>query len=1237
MSGRTRAVVLLGTLGALILGAGATGLRAGPATYDKATRGFRFRYTFADLPSGQIGSVVGATARRPSSEQEENVRRFVEQVGELLSAVTEGRARIGQLDYVDDIKDADLVISLSGQPRSAGWAIRGAIDGRPGQIALYYNTLVPEVRQDVVFTVVHEILHYVFGLADEYDPAQFPGGCPRASGPVCLMDNYLSGGRGFMGRLCARGGGINHNSQPGQPDSCQEIVDRFFTQRGVSKEPLLATDPTEASKKAVITSAVAQVRAEAKRDPRKAASSALRRFAGDVLRDLIARFNQGTSDKLIFTREQLAEATRLIADVGSLVTARRPPGLESAIFDRLRAEAKRLGESEAVRKRTSETLRASAIRTGLRSFLAALREQAPVGLGPEDLPPAEERAMLEALAREAAQDPDDRVLGELVARSTVELELNRLIADYVLTALDELNAPGTKARLGQLAELDARLRRFRIPGRTSAGFGLRRSRFITPDPFYDPRSPEPPELRMLVVTQGGVFPYRDVRDRGFAAFAGLISRARIELDQPEFRAQFAGSLALDQPLDPATMSPFDTRGAELLRAAQTRRNRTLQGYLNGLLDELDRNRLENIAVLVPPGGLPPGLGQALEVLRAKLGPEGDVRLDLVLVGPQEIDPRLRNLAYRSRGSVLTVADIDEVATIAQRLRDEQTSGSWVIIPQPGTIPAGVRPVTADQLGQRLAWARQLGKAVAGVLKEADTRLQAVATEQGAARTELSRQQIDRARQVSRTLLNAVGRLQDLKWPDPPADPDGVRAFRQQVSGLNGALIAQIAEGRAALATARQLVRLATRDEVGADEQTRPVFDLARGLVAEDRLGPDLARVDTLLRSYEKVLEASLQAAGERVPIYQRTDRAAAGRTRERLDNGAIGRLGNPIDAIAAGDAADAGGPTRLLRLPRFHAEAHADFELALGLSRPLPRPSGVPDYREPTIELYDDSGVRVDSEAKLALSVDASTDTLLVWRASAPHRLSEGWYNPFLRIDRRTLEELDGTRAARAEPGLPPEGARSEIHYTFSVGSSRENVQLIATVVEAPDDSDRGTLHPGEREAVVEVQVSAGSSVLGARVEGFYQRITAGAAPIETRRFTLADDGQVVRPALGDQPELRDRAKGDGVYTGSILISDVTAPTEFRVFLQCETLPTSSFVALDDPNRGVSPQNSEAAGTPPAGTGAAAEPPAAATTAVPDDATFNAARAKRDQAAAEGAVPKFQRATSVHFHVAGVP
>src|SRR4051812_14588694 len=83
---------------------------AGPARYDKETKSFRFKYTFADLPGG-VGSVEG-TPRKPTPEQEKTVQGLVSRVSEVLSLVTAGRAKISSLDFVDDIKNADLVVSL---------------------------------------------------------------------------------------------------------------------------------------------------------------------------------------------------------------------------------------------------------------------------------------------------------------------------------------------------------------------------------------------------------------------------------------------------------------------------------------------------------------------------------------------------------------------------------------------------------------------------------------------------------------------------------------------------------------------------------------------------------------------------------------------------------------------------------------------------------------------------------------------------------------------------------------------------------------------------------------------------------------------------------------------------------------------------------------------------------------------------------------------------------------------
>jgi hypothetical protein len=145
---------------------------AGPAKYDPASRAFNLTYTYASLPHfGMTPQQVEAlgTLQQPGPEQDEQVRGLHQAVSQVLFEITNGRAKIGNLEYVNNIKNADIIVSMTGNFNRAGWAISGAIEGRPGQIGLYYLYLsAPErSRQDVVFTVAHELAHDLFGLPDE--------------------------------------------------------------------------------------------------------------------------------------------------------------------------------------------------------------------------------------------------------------------------------------------------------------------------------------------------------------------------------------------------------------------------------------------------------------------------------------------------------------------------------------------------------------------------------------------------------------------------------------------------------------------------------------------------------------------------------------------------------------------------------------------------------------------------------------------------------------------------------------------------------------------------------------------------------------------------------------------------------------------------------------------------------------------------------------------------------------
>ena len=109
---------------------------------------------------------------------------------------------------------------------------------------------------------------------------------------------------------------------------------------------------------------------------------------------------------------------------------------------------------------------------------------------------------------------------------------------------------------------------------------------------------------------------------------------------------------------------------------------------------------------------------------------------------------------------------------------------------------------------------------------------------------------------------------------------------------------------------------------------------------------------------------------------------------------------------------------------------------------------------------------------------DYSRDTLLVFRIPKPKmkagQLHPGHYTPKLRIAKRFLPVL---------------GRDNTFNFTFSLGTLRPNIQLIAALRQPKQtDADRelqkdqefafrNTIPANETEAIVEVQVLAGASV----------------------------------------------------------------------------------------------------------------------------------------------------------------
>src|SRR5262249_31848491 len=135
----------------------------------------------------------------------------------------------------------------------------------------------------------------------------------------------------------------------------------------------------------------------------------------------------------------------------------------------------------------------------------------------------------------------------------------------------------------------------------------------------------------------------------------------------------------------------------------------------------------------------------------------------------------------------------------------------------------------------------------------------------------------------------------------------------------------------------------------------------------------------------------------------------------------------------------------------------------------------------------------------------------------------KGEYTPRLLINRKYLPILS---------------RENTINFTFSVGTPRPNVQLIAGLRQPQpkegahevgkgkkEDAYRGTILSNANEAIAEVQVLAGAPVVKAEVTGQYQWMDGGSRGIEAPTVDFIDSG-----------EYPDMKKDDGIYTARITL-----------------------------------------------------------------------------------------------------
>jgi hypothetical protein len=633
-------------LGLLVLGA--AGLieregRAGPTRYDAEKKSFRLNYTYARLPSEVVMANPGVQSGEPQTPtdlQEKTVHGFLGSVNAALQKATLGNASIESITLVRDVKQADVVIDLTSSSSRGGLAIPlgGDGTGKPGRFYLYYQELARTEatnRQAVVLTSTHELCHYFFGLPDEYrDNVNVPF-CPVPPGAGCLMDNYFN--RAWSGKLCTGTASRPGDHNPAAPqrafvgstqDSCLELVRQFVVRRGGN------FDTSHRPSSAVVTSGTP--------------------MEDDVPVGLVRR-----------------AATLLRRDPRALPILKQAGG---GLNEGQRALLRRIA-LELVRKAATEAIDLSPIEVKV-----ALRVVSAVVGDPLT---AEVLARLSARARDLAAKPGGP--DKFLKISAVTSQLLQFLRDEKIVAspspevVDAVREVATEAVAGPPP--------VRVESGASDKSGKRESVILAPVPLVAALD--------TVATQGNPeASYSDIREEGIREFIRLSDRDRVEIYLPQHAAdQGIGAKVEVKQADEREIGPMVERDRKLLKLLQksdpaeytSRAVDRATEVLREIADRIEKKRLENVTLLVPPGGLDRiAESRAEEFARTMLN-RTDVRFDIGLVGTTTISRVLRDLAYRTQGSVLTIIDRDEVGSVAQRLALEQTQGNWVIIPEQGRL------------------------------------------------------------------------------------------------------------------------------------------------------------------------------------------------------------------------------------------------------------------------------------------------------------------------------------------------------------------------------------------------------------------------------------------------------------------------------------------------------------------------------------------------------------------------
>ena len=491
-------------------------------------------------------------------------------------------------------------------------------------------------------------------------------------------------------------------------------------------------------------------------------------------------------------------------------------------------------------------------------------------------------------------------------------------------------------------------------------------------------------------------------------------------------------------------------------------------------------------------------------LREQFLDKTDLRLDIALVGSAWIPDALRDIVTRTKGSIMTVTDIDEVGAVVQRLAGQQTQGTWVTIPQQDYFLIDVeQPVFKDSTepGVKEGTNKDLDVETDGTLFK---RLRG---------NRYPHRVSSKSKDVNQTILRPF-------YVDPATRYELIVGLTQPltIAGLSDEPTPLPANGDTGMTR---------RIPMSTDNLAQfplPSIRLVPGQVRdpEEILKQEQGNRRNLIGIVKSDLTLNLEKSTPMILVFDLPTETPSG-------------WYNPVLALSGGNFYDATTKDPKADATKKRGLATILRQTATGAATELTtKEQAVTDattaMKEPNVA------------KKVPLQAALTAAEGLIEAAKANKLKTE------TDAQRAETKATSAENAAKsANYGIVPSPTahhyrNNAIHFTFSVGTQTSKAQMIASLVQDPP-SDSTTTNLGTvtgSRAYLSAVLSAGAAVLDADVVGYVQRIDLGTDPIETGMVIFHDDGNAP-----------DKVKDDGIYSATVpLPAQRTNRAEYRVFVE---------------------------------------------------------------------------------------